>query len=383
MNASQVRTKRAAFSLALMSRQPHELHRLVGDDADRIALDPAEAGEDVRREQGLGLQEFTVVQHVLDRGVHVVRLVRGVRDQRVQLAVLVRDREVRLLGEGRGLGEVVRREVGEQRLDVLDGVLLVARHVVRHPGSGVVGAGAAQLLEADVLAGDRLDDVGPGDEHVRGLVDHDREVGDRGGVDRAARARSHDQRDLRDDTGGVHIAPEDLREEAQRRHAFLDTGAAAVVDADDRAAGLQREVHHLDDFLTVDLTERAAEDGEVLRVHADGAAVDRAVPGDDTVPVRPVLLDPEVRRAVPGEFVELDEGALVQQQVHALARRQLALRVLLLHRAGGPRVGRLLDAALQVRELARGGVDVGLFRLGHRVAAPCLVTGTTVLLISG
>lgn len=366
-----------------MSRQPHELHRLVGDDAHRIALDPAEAGEDVRREQGLGLQELAVVQHMLDRGVHVVRLVRRVRDQRVQLAVLVADRQVRLLREGRGLGEVVRRQVRQQRLDVLDGVLLVARHVVRHTRGGVVRTGTAELLEGDVLAGDRLDDVGTRDEHVRGLVDHDREVGDRGGVDRAARARSDDQRDLRDHTRRVHVAAEDLREEAQRRDTLLDAGAAAVVDADDRTAGLQREVHHLDDFLTVDLAERAAEDGEVLRVHADGAAVDRAVPGDDTVPVRPVLLDAEVRRTVPGELVQLHEGTLVEQEIDALARGQLALRVLLFHRARGARVGRLVDTALQVRELARGGVDVDLFRLGHRVAAPCLVTGTTALLISG
>ena len=69
------------------------------------------------------------------------------------------DRQVGLLGEGRRLGEVVRRQVRQQRLDVLDGVLLVARHVVRDARGGVVRAGAAQLLEADVLAGDRLDDV--------------------------------------------------------------------------------------------------------------------------------------------------------------------------------------------------------------------------------
>jgi hypothetical protein len=33
-------------------------------------------------------------------------------------------------------------------------------------GLGVVGARAAEVLEADVLAGDGLDDVGSGDEHV-------------------------------------------------------------------------------------------------------------------------------------------------------------------------------------------------------------------------
>ena len=228
-----------------------ELHRLVGDDADRVALDPAEAGEDVRREQRLGLQELGVVQDVLDRPCACRTA--GSREsgiERVQLAVLV--------GDGRGppppgrpaaRERLLRRQVRQQRLDVLDGVLLVARHVVRHAGGGVVRAGAAQLLEADVLAGDRLDDVGAGDEHVRGLVDHHREVGDRGGVDRAARARADDQADLRDHAGGVGVAAEDLAVQAERGDALLDAGAAGVVDADDRAAGLQREVHDLDDLL--------------------------------------------------------------------------------------------------------------------------------------
>ena len=40
-----------------------ELHRLVGDDADRAALDAAEADEDVRREQRLDLEELLVVEH--------------------------------------------------------------------------------------------------------------------------------------------------------------------------------------------------------------------------------------------------------------------------------------------------------------------------------
>ena len=92
LNASQVRTKRAAFSEASMSRRAGELHRLVGHDADRAALDPAEADDDVRREQRLHLEELAVVEDVLDDRVHVVGLVGRVRDERVELAVGVGDR---------------------------------------------------------------------------------------------------------------------------------------------------------------------------------------------------------------------------------------------------------------------------------------------------
>ncbi len=229
---------------------------------------------------------------------------------------------------------------------------------------GVVGARAAEVLHRDVLAGDGLDDVGTGDEHRRGLVDHDREVGDGGGVDVAAGAVAHDHRDLRDDAGGVHVAAEDLAVQAERDDALLDAGAGALVDADDRAAGLEREVHDLDDLLAVDLAEGAAEDGEVLREHAGLAPVDRAVAGDDAVAVGAGLLQAEGGGAVSGELVELHERALVEEHLDALAGGLAALGVLLLDRLRGARVHGLVESTVQVGELAGRGVevDVGIRR---------------------
>ena len=246
---------------------------------------------------------------------------------------------------------------------------------MRHTALAVVRACAAELVEADVLAGDRLDDVGTGDEHVRGLVDHHGEVGDGGGVDRAAGARAHDQRDLRDDAGGQDVAAEDLAVEAEGDHALLDARAARVVDADHRHAGLHREVHDLDDLLAEDLAEAAAEDGEVLGEHADRAAVDRAVAGDDAVAVGAVVGQVEVVGAVPRERVDLDEGALVEQHVDPLARGRLAAGVLLLDRLLAGRVRGRLAARLEVGDLARGGLRVvgrrlvgELWSCGHRTS---------------
>lgn len=234
-----------------------------------------------------------------------------------------------------------------------------------------MGAGAAEFLHADVFAGDGLDDVGSGDEHVGGLVDHDHEVGDRGGVDGAAGAGAHDEADLRDDAGGVGVAAEDLAVHAERGDAFLDARAAGVVDADDGAAGFQGEVHHLDDLLAVDLAERAAEDGEVLGEDRDGAAFDGAVTGDDTVAVGAVGGQAEVGRAVPGELVQFGERSFVQEEFDPLTGGQLALFMLLVDRAAGAGVRRFLDAVAQIGELPRGRVDVVL-RLGHGGGSPAL-----------
>ena len=209
-----------------------EVQRLVGHDPDRPALDPAEADHDVLRVERVHLEELAVVEHVLDDPVHVVGLVGRVGDERVEFEV----------GVGHPTGRPARRRpTGSSRL--FEGrydssartysmaSVLIGGEVVRVAALGVVGAGAAELLEADVLAGDRLDDVRPGDEHVAGLVDHHGEVGDRRRVDGAAGARAHDERDLRDHAAGPYVAEEDLAVEPERDDALLDPRPAGVVDA--------------------------------------------------------------------------------------------------------------------------------------------------------
>src|SRR5690606_3426584 len=158
----------------------------------------------------------------------------------------------------------------------------------------------------DFLTGDRLDDVGAGDEHLAGLVDHHHEVGECGGVDVSACGRAHDQRDLRDHARGLDVAVEDLAVEAERNDTLLDACARALVDADQWTAGLEGQIHHLDDLLAEDLAEAAAEYSDVLAEDAHFAAVDGAVTGHHTVAEWTILLQAEVHAAVPGQGVEFD-----------------------------------------------------------------------------
>ncbi len=76
------------------------------------------------------------------------------------------------------------------------------------------------------------------------------------------------------------------------------------------------------------LAQRAAEHGEVLAEDEDQAAVDHPVAGDHAIARDLVVGHAEVDRAVLDEHVPFLEGAVVQQQLDALARRQLALLVL-------------------------------------------------------
>ena len=104
------------------------------------------------------------------------------------------------------------------------------------------------------------------------------------------------------------------------------------------------------------LAQRAAEDGEVLREDIDQAAVDPARAGDDAVAGHDLLFEAEVGRAMGDEAVELDEAALVEQEVEPLAGGELPLLVLLGHPRGAPALlGEGLTVVELVEELSRVG----------------------------
>src|SRR5262249_37303284 len=244
----------------------------------------------------------------------------------------------------------------QQVARVFQACLLVTRDEVRDAGLRRVRRRAAELLERHLLPRHRLHHVRAGDEHVRRSLDHEDEVCDRRRVDGAARARAHHERDLRDPPGALHVAPEDLRVAGERDDTFLDPRPAGVVDADQRAPVLEREVHHLADLLGEDLAQRPAEHSEVLREDEDLSPEDRAVAGDDSVAVRPALEHPEVRFAVPDIAIELDERAWVEQLDDPLPGEQLARSPLSPDRLVSRGVLRLVAQSLELVELGLGGV---------------------------
>ena len=142
-------------------------------------------------------------------------------------------------------------------------------------------------------------------------------------------ARAKDQRDLRDDAGGHHVALEHLAVRGERTHAFLDARAARVTETDHRHAGVKRHVHDAADLLRLHLGERSAHDREVLRVDRDAATVDLAETGDHAVAREALLVEAEGGQIVRRQRAELLERAFVKQQRQTLTRRHLAARVLL------------------------------------------------------
>jgi hypothetical protein len=77
------------------------------------------------------------------------------------------------------------RQVREQLAHNADRGVIVGRHELAHAVAGV-HAGAAELVDRDVLGRDLAHHAGPGEEHRRALGHHD-EVGQGGRVGAAAR----------------------------------------------------------------------------------------------------------------------------------------------------------------------------------------------------
>ena len=218
---------------------------------------------------------------------------------------------------------------------------------------------AAELLRRHVLVGHRLHHIGAGDEHVARVAHHEDEVGHRRRIDVAARARPHDDGNLRDHAGGQHIALEHLAVAAERGDAFLDARAAGIEQADDRRARLHRHVLDLDDLLRVRLDSEPP--NTVKSLAKTYTMRPLTVPQPVTTPSPGIfgLVHAEIGGAMLDEHVELLEGALVHQQLDALARGQLAALVL------------RLDARLAAAEPGAGARRFELFHdVFHDVAPP-------------
>jgi len=176
-------------------------------------------------------------------------------------------------------------QVGQERLYLVDAILVVLRGEVADAALRGVGHGAAQIVMGDFLADNRLDDVGAGDVHVGALLHHEHPVGEGRGIDGAARRGSHDGGDLGDVSRADGVAVEDAAVAVQGRDAFLDPGAAGIVQGHEGFPRIQGHIHDLPDLLGVHLAEAPPGAGEVLGRRIDGPAVDLAETDNDAVGV--------------------------------------------------------------------------------------------------
>ncbi len=179
----------------------------------------------------LQLEEIALVDDLLDQLLHVVGLVGIGRHQRVERGLVAVGRIARSDAPAASARlDAGRKSMKRRSCSSASTSFSKARSATPERVVWVMAPPSSSWRYR--LMRHRLHHIGAGDEHVGAVLHHEDEVGHRRRIDGAAGAGTHDQRDLRHDARGEHVALEDIGIARQRGDAFLDARAAAVVEAD-------------------------------------------------------------------------------------------------------------------------------------------------------
>ncbi len=326
-----------------LERAFRKQHPVIGQDGHWLAPDAGEAADQGGPIERLELVETGAVDDAGDHLAHVIgRAHIGGHDPIELLRVIERRLD---LGQHRTvrLGLV---EIGHDRADDAQGVLVIDGHMVDHARAAAVGVRPTQFRRRDHLAGRRLHQRRAAEEdgalallarpaHDHRLVGHGRHIGPAGG------ATAHDAGDL-GYALGAH--PRLVEEDAAKvvavgKHLGLvrQVGPAAIDQIDARQPVL------LGDLLGAQV---------LLHRHGEiGAAFDRGVIGHDhhLAPRHPADARDHAR---PGRLaaIEIESGQLadlqerraqVQQTLDPFARQKLAPGLVPLARRHRPAKRRL------------------------------------------
>ena len=190
-------------------------------------------------------------------------------------------------------------------------------------------AGTTQLLLGYHLAQNGLHNGGAGEEHVRGVLHHQSEVGKRGAVNGTSGAGTHNGGNLRNHTAGHDVALENLAIAGQCVDTFLQTGTTRVVQTDYGSTHLHGDVHNLANLAGQHLTQRTCCYGEILCENINQTAANGSATSYHTIAQIVLLVHTEVCTTVLNEHVHFFETSVIEQHGDAFAGGVLTFLVLL------------------------------------------------------
>ncbi len=186
---------------------------VVGDDADRVAVNMCKAAYQRRAIKRLELVEFAAIDDTRDDFAHVERLARVGGNDAMQLRCVIQGFARFAQFDADFFFSI---QVGNDPAGKVQGMGIVVRIVIGHTRHPRMDVGATQFFRADDLAGGGFHQRRAGQENRALVPDDDRFVSHGGHIGSAGGARSHHAGDLRD---------------AQRRHVRLVVENAAEVVA--------------------------------------------------------------------------------------------------------------------------------------------------------
>ncbi len=299
---------------------------LVGNDADRLAVETGETDDDILGKITLDFQELAIVDDCSDHIVHIVGTCGAVRHDFVERILNTVDGVV-AFNHGRIL-KIVLGDVAHKLAHNLDCILAIFGREMSHTALLRMNGGTTEVFLAYIFAGNGLHNLRAGEEHVAYAFGHNGEVGQGRGIDGTAGTRAEDCGNLGDYTRCEDVALENLGITCQGVYTFLDTCTPRVVKTDDRRAHLHGHIHDFAYLECHGFGKRAAEFGEILGEHINQTAVDCAVAGYNAVAKVGFLFHAEVVATVGHEHIDFLKRPFVEQLGDTLTGCVLATFVL-------------------------------------------------------
>ena len=128
------------------------------------ALQAGEADDDVLGERDLNFEEAAIIEDLTDDGFDIIGF-GGIRWYQVAQGEATSVSRVLCALDRRSI-HVVQWQMANQITSQVDRLLIAFRCEVGYARLRSMGHGSTEILECDLLVGDRLDDLWSGDEHV-------------------------------------------------------------------------------------------------------------------------------------------------------------------------------------------------------------------------
>ena len=191
-----------------------------------------------------------------------------------------------------------------------------------------MGHSATQLFLGYFFTGNGFNNQRTSDEHLGGFFYHVDEVGQSRAVNSAACGRSHDSRNLGDNTGRNGVVEEQFAIAAQSVDSFLNTSSAGVVQTNAGSAHLQGQILNFGNLVGMHFTQGAAFNGEVLREYINQTTINSAVTSGYAFTRQFFLVLAEVGAAMTNEAIQFNKGTFIHQQCNSFPSGQFASFVL-------------------------------------------------------
>ena len=256
--------------------------RVVGDDAERVAVEVTEADHELGGEQRLQLEEAVLVDEPVDHAPHVVA--GGVLDRDEPGGE--RRGRARAGGRRRRRFAPGRRQEAEPPAGERDALCIVGGEVVTAPRHRGVHAGATHLLQRDVLADHLFRHARRSEVHGRVLLDHEHHVTEGRDVRAAGGGRAEQAADLRHLARQLDLVVEDPAGAApagEQLHLVGDPRATGVDEPEQRKLVVERCLGRADHLLDRPRSPRARLHRRVVGDDDHRPTVDQTPAGDDAV----------------------------------------------------------------------------------------------------